>query len=59
MIEVILYSRNDCHLCEVARQYLEELQPSIPHHLTIIDVDSDPKLRKLYGFNVPVIVAGP
>jgi uncharacterized membrane protein/glutaredoxin len=59
MIEVTLYSREDCHLCEVARQYLEELQSSIPHHLTIIDVDIEPKLKKLYGFNVPVIVAGP
>jgi uncharacterized membrane protein/glutaredoxin len=59
MIEVTMYSRDDCHLCEVAHQYLDELQTSIPHKLTIIDVDSDPKLRKLYGFNVPVIIAGP
>jgi uncharacterized membrane protein len=59
MIEVTMYSREDCHLCEVARQYLDELRISIPHHLTIIDVDTDPKLKKLYGFNVPVIVAGP
>lgn len=59
MIEVILYSRIDCHLCEQAKLELESLQEDIPHRLTVIDVDSDPKLRKLYGFNVPVIVAGP
>ena len=59
MIEVTLYSRNDCHLCEVAHQYLQELQSKIPHKLTIIDVDSDPKLAKLYGFNVPVVIVGP
>jgi len=59
MIEVILYSRTDCHLCEIAQKYLEELQSSVPHHMTIIDVDSDPKLIKMYGFNVPVVIVGP
>jgi len=59
MIEVILYSRTDCHLCELAQKYLEELQSSVPHHLTIFDVDSDPKLTKMYGFNVPVVIVGP
>jgi len=59
MIEVILYSRTDCHLCELAQKYLEELQSSVPHHMTIIDVDSDPKLSKMYGFNVPVVIVGP
>jgi uncharacterized membrane protein len=59
MIEVTLYGRKDCHLCEVAQQHLEELQAQIPHHMTIIDVDSEEKLRKLYGFNVPVVQIGP
>jgi uncharacterized membrane protein len=59
MIEVTLYSRNDCHLCDVAISYLEELQSKVPHHLTVIDVDSDIKLRNLYGFNVPVVIIGP
>lgn len=59
MIEVVLYTRKDCHLCEVAQEYLEQLQSTVPHHLTIIDVDSDLKLKTLYGFNVPVIQIGP
>lgn len=59
MIEVTLYSRNDCHLCDLAQTYLEELQTIVPHHTTIIDIDSDIKLRNLYGFNVPVILIGP
>ncbi len=59
MIEVKLYSHTDCHLCDVAQKYLEELQLTVPHHLTIIDVDSDVKLRNLYGFNVPVVFVGP
>jgi len=59
MIEVKLFSRKDCHLCDVTQQHLEELQLSVPHQLTIIDVDSDVKLRNLYGFNVPVVFVGP
>ena len=59
MIEVTLYTRKDCHLCEVTQKELEELQEIIPHHLTIIDVDTDVKLRNLYGFEVPVVQIGP
>ncbi len=59
MIEVTLYSRSDCHLCDLAKTYLEELQSIIPHHLTDIDVDSDVKLKSAYGFNVPVVLIGP
>ncbi len=59
MIEVILYSRHDCHLCDVALTNLEELQSEIPHHLTVIDIDSDSKLRGMYGNTVPVVSIGP
>ncbi len=59
MIEVTLYSRQDCHLCEIAQKELEELQATIPHHLSVVDVDSDAKLKSLYGFNVPVVQVGP
>jgi uncharacterized membrane protein len=59
MIEVTLYIRKDCHLCYLAENYLEELQSVVPHHLTVIDIDSDAKLHSLYGINVPVVTVGP
>ncbi len=59
MIEVTLYSRKDCHLCDIAQKDLNELQSTLPHNLTIVDVDNDVKLRNLYGFNVPVVLIGP
>lgn len=59
MIEVTLYMRKDCHLCELAQQYLEELQLSLPHKLITIDIDTDARLKKIYGFNVPVVIVGP
>lgn len=59
MIEVTLYSRSDCHLCEQVQGYLADLNNEIPHNLSVIDVDSRGDLRKLYGFNVPVVKIGP
>lgn len=59
MIEVILYSRKDCHLCDQAKNELDALQEELPHNLTIVDVDGDPKLKKQYGLDVPIVTAGP
>lgn len=59
MINVILYSREDCHLCEQAQEDLAALQADLPHQLTVIDVDSTPELRQRFGFEVPVVEVGP
>jgi len=59
MIEVTLYSRRDCHLCDQAQLDLEALASEIPHRLIVKSVDEDPKLQKEYGFEVPVLEAGP
>ncbi|MDD2695684.1 MAG: DUF2085 domain-containing protein [Anaerolineales bacterium] len=59
MINVILYSRVDCHLCEQAEADLKSLQGDHPHNLVVIDVDSNPELRKAYGLEVPVVEVGP
>ena len=59
MMEVKLYSRKDCHLCEQTQADLESIQDEVPHQLTVIDIDGDPKLQKLYGNVLPVIECGP
>ncbi len=59
MINVILYGRADCHLCEQAKADLESLQSGVPHRLVEIDVDSNPELQKTYGEEVPVVEIGP
>lgn len=59
MIEVTLYTKKDCHLCEVTQKFLEELQSIVPHQIKIINIDNDSKLRKQYGLNVPVVLIGP
>jgi len=59
MITVILYARDDCHLCEIAKQELDTLQNSYPHKLMVVDVESNEDLKRAYGFDVPVIEVGP
>jgi len=59
MIEVVLYTRADCHLCDQVLQELEALQSEYPHRLNVIDVDSAPELQRAYGFNVPVVEVQP
>ena len=50
MINVTLYQRVDCHLCEQVRSDLEELQIKIPHKLVIIDIDSDPAMKDMFSY---------
>jgi len=59
MVEVTLYVKKDCHLCEQALEHLNALQELVPHQLKIVDVESDPKLFKKYGLEIPVIEVGP
>jgi uncharacterized membrane protein len=59
MIDVILYSRRDCHLCDQAEKDLESLQAEIPHRLVVLDVDEDENLKGMYGMEVPVVKVGP
>jgi glutaredoxin len=52
MPEVVLYTRQGCHLCEVAADVLRR------HQLTFeaIDIDGQPELRERYNECVPVVV---
>ena len=59
MIDVILYSRADCSLCQEAKLEIEKLKEELPLRLTVIDIDSDPKLKNTFGLSIPVVEAGP
>lgn len=59
MIKVTMYSKQECHLCDQALQYLDEMQNVVPHELMVIDIDQDPALQSKYGIDIPVIEVGP
>src|SRR5205085_11842858 len=54
-VQVILYTRQGCHLCEIAHTQLESAQRRWGFHLTILDVDTDPRLVEQYDTCVPVV----
>jgi len=58
MIEVVLFSRNECHLCDETIEHLSSLENQIPHKLTIVNIDSDPDLTRIYGERIPVLEVG-
>jgi len=58
-LEVVMYTRQGCHLCEDAWAILESARQRFRFNLSRVDIDSDPALVELYHFEVPVIaVAG-
>ncbi len=59
MVNVTLYTRQNCHLCDETKADLESLQEKYPHRLVEIDIESDPALLSAHGEAVPVIEIGP
>ena len=55
MIEVTLYTRIGCHLCEEAERVLRQEQAATPFRLELVDIDRDPELVRRYGVRVPVV----
>ena len=57
-LQLTLYSRADCHLCEEMIAGLERMQPHFSFTLNVVDVDRDLRLVKRFGTEVPVLVHG-
>ena len=52
---LILYSRQDCHLCDQAQALIEQVIAGSDWQLEKVDIDSDPQLTELYRFTIPVL----
>jgi glutaredoxin len=55
-VEIVLYTRQGCHLCETAHEQLETARRRWGFRLALIDVDTDPELIRQYGDSVPVVM---
>ncbi|MGH8642442.1 MAG: glutaredoxin family protein [Burkholderiales bacterium] len=53
-----VYSRHDCHLCEMMIAALQEMQGRFHFEVQVVDVDGDPELARRYGERVPVLTHG-
>jgi glutaredoxin len=56
MIEVTVYSRSNCHLCEVALEVIDEIRNEYEFTITKILIDGNAELEEKYGEQVPVIL---
>jgi glutaredoxin len=55
MHDVVVYSREGCHLCEVVKETLVKLQDEADFRWQEVDIDADPELRQKYNDEVPVV----
>jgi len=54
-VEFILYSRPGCHLCDEMLEELAALTGGHAVEVHVVDVDSDPDLKRRYGLRIPVL----
>lgn len=55
---VRLYGQPGCHLCDDAQAHLAGLARRYPHTLEVVDINSEPDLRRRYWDRIPVLVIG-
>ncbi len=54
-LQLELYSRPGCHLCDDLRLLCERLGNELPLRLTEVNIEGDPILEARYGEEVPVL----
>lgn len=54
--QVRFYTKAGCHLCDDARDKLEDIAAQTEYELTEIDIRTDPEIFEQYRFRIPVII---
>ena len=57
-VGVTLYSKPECHLCDVAKDVLESRQAYVPMDVKEIDIRDSEELMEGYGTEIPVVFVG-
>lgn len=58
-LELVLYTRAGCHLCDAMKAEFERARLGRTCTLREVDIDSDPALVERYGRSIPVLeIAG-
>ena len=53
--QLVLYSRQECHLCDQAQALIEQVIAGSDWQLEKVNIDSDAKLTELYRYSIPVL----
>lgn len=54
--QVTFYTKAGCHLCETARDMLDDIAAEKTFELTEIDIRSHPDIFEQYRYRIPVII---
>ena len=57
MIRLTIYSRPGCHLCDQMKDVVRRVSASVPLALDEVDISGDSELERLYGVEIPVLMA--
>ena len=55
MIELTLYTRNDCELCREMEDVIAAELPNFDARINRVEIDGDPALEARFGLEVPVL----
>ena len=54
-MDVEIYSKPDCSLCEEAKEILREVATRVAFRLTEINIETDPALFERFRYDIPVV----
>ncbi|MBK1673127.1 thioredoxin family protein [Ectothiorhodospira shaposhnikovii] len=57
-VELTIYHRDGCHLCERMLHQLRSLQDELDFDIREIDIDGDPALKQRFSAKIPVLAVG-
>jgi glutaredoxin len=53
---ITLYTRNGCHLCETAKEVIDDLRKDIDFDYKECDIDLNDDWTEKYGLMIPVVM---
>lgn len=55
VINLTIYTKKECHLCDIAKETLIKLMKEFPFSLTEIDIEKDMQAYEKYRYLIPVL----
>ena len=55
IIQIDMYSRPNCHLCDEAKDTIERVRRRYPFSFRLVNIEGDSALESAYGAEIPVI----
>jgi glutaredoxin len=54
-IQIDIYSRPGCHLCDEAKDIIDRVRKRHAFAIRVINIEEDPALESAYGTEIPVV----